>query len=70
MIRISRHGQQRMAERGITRGDIEEVHASAHTTYTDRDGKPCRVGDVGGRTIRIVLAPDDESFVVTAMIQG
>jgi hypothetical protein len=38
--------------------------------YADPDGKPCRVGDVNGRTIRIVRAPDDENFVITVIIQN
>jgi hypothetical protein len=70
MVRLSAHAQRRLSERGITTDEVETVHAKPHTTYADPDGKPCRIGDVGGRTIRIVLAPDDEEFVVTVMIQG
>jgi hypothetical protein len=70
MLCLSQHARQRLSQRGITVAEIEQVHRAPHTTYHDPDGKPCRVGDVNGKTIRIVLAPDDENFVVTAMIQG
>ena len=67
MVRLSQHAARRCAERGISLRDVEQVHRAPHTTYSDPDGKPCRVGDVNGRTIRIVLAPDDEDFVITAI---
>lgn len=59
-----------MNERHITWAEVEAVHRSPHTTYDDPDGKPCRVGEVNGRTIKLVLAPDDEDLVITTIIQG
>lgn len=70
MLRPSRHATQRMLERRITWAEVQAVHRSPHTTYDDPDGKPCRVGTVNGKTIKLVLAPDDENLVITTMTQG
>jgi hypothetical protein len=70
MVRLSHHAQKRMAQRGITLEEIERVLQDPHTTYDDVDGKPCYVGDVDGRRIKVVVAPDDRNFVVTAIVQS
>lgn len=40
---------------------------SAHTTFTDKGGNPCYIGDVDGRRIKVVVAADDSDFIITVI---
>jgi hypothetical protein len=49
--------------------EVEQAVRQAHTRYDSSDGKPCFVGEVNGRNIKVVVAPDDEDLVITAYVQ-
>lgn len=67
MLRYSRHAEQRMRERRISKDIVEAVVDSPDVTYPDGGGNRCLVRDVDGRTVRVVLAGDDPDFVVTVI---
>jgi len=67
MLRYSKHARTRMAERGLSRADIEAVHAAPDITYPDGQGNKSLVGESGGKRIRIVVSGTDPEFVITAI---
>ncbi len=66
-MRWSNHAQDRGSERDITLAQAAAVVENAHTTFTDRKGNPCYIGEVDGRRIKVVVAADDPEFVVTVI---
>lgn len=68
-MRLSSHARKRLAERGISQTEVEWVCQNAHTAYHGPDGKPCFVGDVRGQRLKVVVAPDDPTLVITAHFQ-
>lgn len=68
MPRFIGHARSQMMARGISVEDVETVLASNHTDYPSEHGKGRRVyiGEVGGRDIAVVAAPD--SIAGTAVI--
>jgi hypothetical protein len=67
MLSYSNHAQRRMKERKVTRGEVELVYDDPEITYPDIEGNPCYVRHVEGRRIRIVVAQDDPTFVITVI---
>ena len=65
-VHYSRHAQDRMAERGISRREVEHVIRHPDTSYTDRDGYDILVGEYGGRRIKVVVKRgSDPPYVIT-----
>jgi Domain of unknown function (DUF4258) len=68
MARLSKHAEDRMAQRGITEADVSSA-------LNRRSGKP-RAGNngnivvlgyaSGGRILKVVLTPDQEEIVTAA----
>jgi hypothetical protein len=67
MLRYSHHAQTRMIERNVTNEQIELVHSDPEVTYPDVKGNMCYVRHVDERRIRIVIAIDDPTFVITVI---
>jgi hypothetical protein len=53
-VRLTRHAEERMAEREIDRAEVEEVYESPEITYANEHGHPCFVKTITGRRIKIV----------------
>ena len=68
-MNLTQHAAKRLAERGISLKDVEFVCANPDVTYHDKTGKPCFVAAVGGRNLKVVVAPDDPEVVITAFYQ-
>jgi len=71
----SGHALQRMFERGLEEGDVEEVVRTGEeiATYPDDQPFPSRLllGFVVGRPVHVVVARDDEAgccYVITAYV--
>jgi hypothetical protein len=58
-----------MEWRNISLAEVEAACDHHHTAYDGPDGKPCYVGDVDGRNLKVVVAPDDPELVITAYFQ-
>jgi uncharacterized DUF497 family protein len=60
MPRFIGHARSQMAKRGISDEDVEAVLANHHIDYPSKHGKGRRVyvGEVGGRNVAVVAAPD------------
>ena len=54
-----------MRRLGLTRGDVAAIILASEVVDTDPDGRPRYVGYVGGLRIRIVLALENPSIVVS-----
>jgi len=54
-----------MRRLGLTRADVAAIILASEFTDRDPDGRPRHVGFVNGRRIRIVLAIEDPSIVVS-----
>jgi Domain of unknown function (DUF4258) len=67
MLSHSNHAQRRMIERNVTSEEVELVYDDPEITYADVKGNPCYVRHVEGRRIRIVVAQDDPTFVITVI---
>jgi hypothetical protein len=67
MLRHSAHALKRMIERNVTSEEVELVHDDPEITYPDLKGNTCYVRHVDGRRVRIVIAADDPTFVITVI---
>jgi hypothetical protein len=67
-VRLTRHAEERMAERGITRAEVEAVYNDPDTTYPGKEGTECRVKTIAGRRIKIVVIWPD--LVKTVVVQS
>lgn len=67
MLRPSVHASQRMAERGISLGDIRHVISDHEVSWRDKKGNPCFVREIDGRRIKVVIAADDAEFIITVI---
>jgi Domain of unknown function (DUF4258) len=67
MLRHSGHAQKRMTERNVTSEQVQQVHDEPEITYPDVKGNTCYVRNLEGRRIRIVVAADDPTFVITVI---
>ena len=54
-----------MRRLGLTRGDVAAIILASEVVDTDPDGRPRYVGYAGGHRIRIVLALENPSIVVS-----
>jgi Domain of unknown function (DUF4258) len=54
-VRITRHAEERMAEREISLAEVQEVYDGAEMTYASKHGDPCLAKQIGGRVIKIVV---------------
>jgi len=76
-LRYSAHARRRMASRRISEAEVEEAWATRHVSAYERSG-PFHEGDVlvirstlpSGRRLKVVVAADDERFVITAADQN
>lgn len=66
-MRYSRHARVRMAERSISEDEVLQVTRDPQVTFTDQKGNPCYVRQIGGRRLKVVVALDDDQFVITAI---
>jgi hypothetical protein len=69
VLRYSRHAEQRLQERKISKSDAEEAYRNPDVTHPDDKGNPCYVKHFpGGRRVEIVVrAGSDPPFVITVM---
>ena len=67
-LELSHHAKQRMRMRSITESDIRACLSNCFTRIVGRDGI-VYLGDVEGRTLKVVTAEDRDSetekFVIT-----
>ena len=54
-----------MKERSITESEVEECLNSRQVCYTDRKGNKIIRANIGGRGIKVVVAKEDNNFVIT-----
>jgi len=54
-----------MRRLGVTRGDVAAIILASEAVDRDPDGRPRHIGVVDGRRIRIVLALENPSIVVS-----
>ena len=65
-MRLSRHAKNEMRLYGISRADLEAAMSRPISTDIDEKGNPRLTGvDSGGRAIIVVIAGDDQDFVIT-----
>lgn len=65
---FTRHALARMADRGIDAATVQAIVERPDMTWADRAGNLCVVGDSPeGRSIRVVLARQDNRRVITVM---
>ena len=61
-IRYSRHARDRMIERGVTDNDVQQcLKGYVQRTQTARQNQ--YKGDVGGRMLKVWVAPDRDTDV-------
>ena len=48
-----------MRERNISRAEVQRVYDDPQITYPGKQGTECRVKDISGRKIKIVVIPPD-----------
>ena len=70
--RLEPHALNRMAQRKINQGDIENVLDKYHTLHTDRKGNLCLIGDFRGHgRLRVVVAKDSNPLtIITVVVTG
>lgn len=56
-----------MAERGVTPQEAHDVVEGAEVTFPDKKGNPCYVRQLRGRRIKVVVAVNDDDFVITVV---
>jgi hypothetical protein len=64
-VRFTRHARNRMRRLGLTAADVAAIILRSDGTDRDPDGRVRHIGVANGRRIRIVLALEDTSLVVT-----
>ncbi len=52
------HARQRMAQRGVSESEVEDVLANHHASYADPAGNRNYVGHVNGKHVRVVVRGD------------
>jgi hypothetical protein len=66
-VRYSGHARDRLRERDLSEADVDLVMEDHDVSFTDKKGNPCYVRLVDGRRIKVVVAQDDPSFVITVV---
>jgi len=70
MARFSRYSLGRLAQRGISREDVEIVLRDPDATYpSGTSDRHCYVRDIDKRRIKVVVESSDHDQVVTAYDQ-
>lgn len=64
-VRFSHHAKNRMRQYGITEEDIRAFIVAENRCGADPDGNPVYVGEIRGVRLRLILALDDMSTVIT-----
>jgi hypothetical protein len=68
LLVYSSHAKRRMKQRGITDSDVRHCLRNYHQRVLSRDSAIYQA-DVGGRTLKVMIAPDRdtdvEKFVIT-----
>ncbi|MBS1870912.1 MAG: DUF4258 domain-containing protein [Actinobacteria bacterium] len=64
-MQFTRHARNGMRRLGVTRADVAAILLASEAADRDPDGRPRHLGIVDGRRIRIVLALEDPSLVVS-----
>lgn len=67
MLRYSNHARKRLTERKVTEEEAEAVVADPAVTYSDVKGNSCYMGEINGKSLRVVIAADDPEFVITVI---
>ena len=66
MLIYSKHAKWQMRDRLITKAEVEACLESHDTEFADKKGNPIfRVKLASGRGIKVVVAKDDPTFVIT-----
>ena len=68
-LRFSKHAEDRLEERKISKADAEDAYRSPDITYPDDKGNPCYVKNLpDGKRVEIVVeAGTNPPFVITVM---
>ena len=70
---FSSHARARMRMRNITESDVLACLGDAHTRIVGT-GSTTYMGDIGGRTLKVVVATDRDSdteeFIITTVWRG
>jgi phage antirepressor YoqD-like protein len=64
-LEYSIHAREMMKLRGISEAEVEACLQDHDILYTDKKGNPKYNTHVGERYIKVVVAKDDSSFVIT-----
>jgi len=64
-MKFSRHAKNRMRQLKVTLADVEQVVSAPEHRDVDAQGRSRFGADVRGVWVRVVVAADDETFVVS-----
>jgi len=65
-VEYSKHAKYQMVERSITELEVENCLERWDTQHTDKKGNPVYKATLKtGRGIKVVVAKDDSSFIIT-----
>lgn len=64
-MKIGRHAKRRMRLYNVNQTDVERIAATGDDDGTDQHGNPRKIGQVDGRWIRVIIAQDDPTVIIT-----
>jgi hypothetical protein len=64
-VRLTRHARNRMRLYGVNRNEVAEVVARRAQVDRDVSGNSVITGEVGGRSLAVIVAADDPNLVIT-----
>lgn len=64
-MRYTRHARNRMRQLKVSPAQVEAFIASVGAVDRDPEGRPRYVGEVAGVRIRVVIAADDPTLIVS-----
>lgn len=64
-MKIGRHAKRRMSLYNVTEADVERIATTGDDDGTDQHDNPRKIGQVDGRWIRVIIAKDDPTFIIT-----
>ena len=65
MLIYTDHARDQMHDRAISEAEVEACWNNHHTTYTDKEGNPNYIADVGGRRIKVVVKKQNNRVIIT-----
>jgi hypothetical protein len=64
-VRLTKHARNRARLYGITQAEVKAVAAWGQPDGVDERGNPCRIDELDGRRIRVIIALDDPELIIT-----